>query len=254
MVDALSGVNIGNDVATADCVAFGGGGKVGRHFARLASGSHDVVSVLRDNTHAADLTSLGATPHVLSLESTSKPELTAFLSSAQPDIVVFSAGAAGKGGPERTRAVDFEGALKVFDACEAVGCRVIVVGATDVRDRRVDAEWYDDASRRRSEQIWKAIPASMQAKYDVELDLHGRTRLQYTVVRPAGLTEEPAGGCVMGLTQLTTTSRQLVAQTLLAAALEPRTVGPTFHVVDGDGTVAAELAKVVDERVDAWIG
>lgn len=52
----------------------------------------------------------------------------------------FSAGAGGKGGPERTRKVDEEGAIKVFDAIESVGSskeerpRLIIVSAIDIRD------------------------------------------------------------------------------------------------------------------------
>lgn len=51
---------------------------------------------------------------------------------------MWSAGAGGKGGPERTKKVDYEGALKVFDAIEGVQGkkpRLILVSAVDVRDR-----------------------------------------------------------------------------------------------------------------------
>lgn len=53
------------------------------------------------------------------------------------DVVYFSAGAGGKGGEERTRKVDYEGAVKVFDAIEAVQGdkpRLILVSAIDIRD------------------------------------------------------------------------------------------------------------------------
>ena len=47
----------------------------------------------------------------------------------------------------------------------------------------------------------------MKAKYDAEVELHSRKQLQYTVVRPGGLTEEPAGGAEAGITQLGKTRR-----------------------------------------------
>ena len=56
------------------------------------------------------------------------------------DFVYFSAGAGGKGGPERTRKVDYDGALKIFDALEGVKGtkpRLIMVSAIDVRDTNV---------------------------------------------------------------------------------------------------------------------
>jgi len=45
----------------------------------------------------------------------------------------------------------------------------------------------------------------MQAKYDAEVELHSRKQLQFTVVRPGGLTDEPAAGADAGFTQLTRT-------------------------------------------------
>jgi hypothetical protein len=61
----------------------------------------------------ADLKALGATPAILSLEDASTAEITKLLSDTQADAVLFSAGAGGKGAPERTRLVDYDGALKV---------------------------------------------------------------------------------------------------------------------------------------------
>ena len=61
------------------------------------------------------------------------------------DIVYFSAGAGGKGGPERTKKVDYEGALKVFDAIELVKGdkpRLILVSAIDIRDPNVIPAHY----------------------------------------------------------------------------------------------------------------
>lgn len=77
----------------------------------------------------------GASPLVLSLEDDPKEKFSEAFENK--DIVYFSAGAGGKGGPERTRKVDYEGALKVFDAIELVGGakpRLILVSAIDIRD------------------------------------------------------------------------------------------------------------------------
>lgn len=42
----------------------------------------------------------------------------------------------------------------------------------------------------------------MQAKYDAEVELHTRKTLQFTVLRPGGLTLEPANGVELGITQV----------------------------------------------------
>lgn len=58
--------------------------------------------------------------------------------------MVFAAGAGGKGDPSRSRKVDYEGAVKVYDAMEAANVkRLILVGAMDVRDRKGEVpSWY----------------------------------------------------------------------------------------------------------------
>lgn len=92
----------------------------------------------------SDLKELGAKPHVLSLEDCTVPDLTAMLTETKPDAVVFSAGAGGKGDKSRTRKVDYEGAVKVYDAMESANVRrLLYVGAMDIRDRqKPKPEWY----------------------------------------------------------------------------------------------------------------
>lgn len=99
-----------------------------------------------------------------------------------------------------------------------------------------------------------ADPADMQAKYEAEVELHARKQLAYTVIRPGGLTLEPAKGCTMGRTPLVKTSRELVAQVLLASAKDPKTEGMTIDVIDGENAVEDELAKVVQNKLDSWTG
>ena len=72
---------------------------------------------------------------MLSLEHSPISAFTEAISGA--DIVVFSAGAGGKGDPDRTRIVDYEGAVKIYDAIEAVPGKkphLLLVSAADVRD------------------------------------------------------------------------------------------------------------------------
>lgn len=65
------------------------------------------------DTSVADLRALGATPAILSLEESSAQDIAALLKERNADAVLFAAGAGGKGGKERTRKVDYEGALTV---------------------------------------------------------------------------------------------------------------------------------------------
>lgn len=90
----------------------GGSGKVALHFTRLASAkSHQVTSLVRSKEHFDAIRSAGGQPTLLSIEDASVEQLRD--SFQDSDAVVFSAGSGGKGGAERTRAVDYEGAVKV---------------------------------------------------------------------------------------------------------------------------------------------
>jgi uncharacterized protein YbjT (DUF2867 family) len=95
-----------------------------------------VLSIFRNPEHSDEVAATGATPLVLSLEDEPKEKFTEVFKGT--DVVYFSAGAGGKGAPERTRQVDYHGALKIFDAIELVDGpkpRLIMVSAIDVRDR-----------------------------------------------------------------------------------------------------------------------
>lgn len=108
-----------------------------------AKPSYSVLSIFRNAEHTKEVTATGASPLVLSIED--DPEEKFAEAFEDKDVVYFSAGAGGKGGPERTRKVDYEGALKVFNAIELVGGakpRLIMVSAIDVRDPNVIPAHY----------------------------------------------------------------------------------------------------------------
>lgn len=118
--------------------------QVSLRLARLLTPSHSVTSIIRNPSHASDIEATKATPLELSLEDSPVADFTSAFQGS--DVVYFSAGAGGKGGEERTKAVDYEGAVKVFDAIEAVQGpkkpRLVLVSAVDVRDENKIPEHY----------------------------------------------------------------------------------------------------------------
>ena len=109
--------------------------QVSLRLARLLSPSHSVTSLIRNPDHQQDILDTSAKPLLLSLEDVSVPDLSKAF--AGYDVVYFSAGAGANGGEERTKKVDYEGAVKVFDAIEGtsgVKPRLILVSAVDIRD------------------------------------------------------------------------------------------------------------------------
>lgn len=94
----------------------------------------------------SELKEIGAKPERLSIEDADVPQITKLFTSTKPDGVLFAAGAGGKGDPSRTRKVDYEGAVKVYDAMEAGNVkRLVLIGALDIRDRSKGwPDWYDE--------------------------------------------------------------------------------------------------------------
>lgn len=88
---------------------FGGSGKVARHLTKkLVSASYTVHSIIRNAAQRGDIESLGAEPIVQSVEEATVDELTSTIKKANPNVVIWAAGAGG-GSPERTQTVDKEG-------------------------------------------------------------------------------------------------------------------------------------------------
>lgn len=117
---------------------------------------HTIISQIRQPEHASDLP-IGSSPDqvqpiLVSLEEATVPKLSSLFQQYDPNVIFFIAGAGGKGGPERTKAVDEVGAIKVFDAVEQSGLankesfrRFVLCSAVDSRDlASTKPDWYDD--------------------------------------------------------------------------------------------------------------
>ncbi|TFK48183.1 NAD(P)-binding protein [Heliocybe sulcata] len=242
---------------TKRVVIVGGHGNVALRLARLIGPSNDVTSIIRSQEHEADITSASAKPLLLSLEDAKVSDFTKVFQDK--DVVYFSAGAGGKGGPERTKKVDYEGALKVFDAIEGVQGdkpRLILVSAMDVRDPEKVPEWYDEADLKMSARVRGVIATYMKWKYEADKNLVERTAFAWTILRPGGLSNEPGTGKAdIGRTHLTRTiSRDDVAKTLALLLDRPDAAGLALDLVGGETPLADGLDAVVRNKVTAWIG
>ena len=241
---------------------FGGSGKVARHLTPLlVSNSYKVHSIIRNESQSSDLKSLGAQPIVQSIETSSVADLTSTIKTTNPDVVIWAAGAGG-GNPERTKTVDHEGAVKSFDATAAAGVkRYIIVSALDVRDKenKPVPDWYDDGDKERSEKVWGFIGPYMKAKYAADRELvtgNQKRGLEYTIVRPGGLSQDPAKGTVAaGKVHLNSmVSREDVAAVVMRGIQEDGTKGLAFDVVGGDTPIADAVKEVADGKIDTFDG
>lgn len=200
--------------SVVDVVVAGGHGRVGiRLLALLADAGHRGRGLIRNPDHAADLEEVGAEAVLCDME-----ELDDISSCCEgADAVVFAAGAGPGSGPERKRTVDLGGALKLMRAGVSRYVMVSAIGA----DR--PEEW--------SEQMRPYYEAKAEA--DRALSESG---LEYTIVRPGGLTDDPGTGRVAAGRDLERGEipRDDVAATLLAVLEAPGTAGKAFDLVSGD--------------------
>jgi len=245
----------------ANTLIFGGSGKVARHITRmLAAEGHNVHSVIRNPDQKHDIESLDGKPIVQSIEEASVDDMVKTIQQTNSSTVIWAAGAGG-GNPERTKSVDNEGAIRSMDATAKAGVkRYIIVSALDVRDREKPMpEWYDDDDKQRSDRVWKAIGAYMEAKFTADRSLvteNGRRGLEYTIVRPGGLTNDAGKGTMAaGKIHINTTiAREDVASAVIHCMKNDGTKGLAFDCVGGDTPIEHAVAQVAKGRVDTFAG
>ncbi|KAG6900249.1 hypothetical protein C0993_000890 [Termitomyces sp. T159_Od127] len=237
-------------------VIVGGHGNVSLRLTKLLTPTHSVKSVIRTLDHQGDIKTLSAEPVLLSLEDSPVKDFTALFEGQ--DVVYFSAGAGGKGGAERTKKVDYEGALKVFDAIEAVQGpkpRLILVSAIDIRDPEKIPDHYNEQDIGISKRVRDAIPAYMHWKYEADKNLVKRTTFKWTILRPAGLTNNPGtGNAAIGRTHLGTVTRDDVAKVLALLVDREDAAGLALDVVGGDTPIQEGLDAAIKRGETDFLG
>lgn len=204
----------------------GGHGQIALRMARLLSARGDTVrSIIRNPGHSAGVHAAGAEPVVADMEALDS--LAEVVEGA--DAVVFAAGAGPGSGPERKRTVDYGAAVKLRDAALAVGAR---------RYLMVSSIGADDPSAGSD-----AMRPYLEAKADADAAV-AESDLDWTIVRPGMLTDDPGTGLVAVGPALDRgpIARDDVAAVLAACLDTPSTIGQTFVLVQGDLPIADALA------------
>lgn len=204
-------------------VVIGAHGKVGlRLVPMLVEDGHDVVGMVRSRDQVPELSGLGAEPVVGDLER----DFAHHLEGA--DAVVFTAGSGAETGADKTAAVDGLGAIRTVDAAVEHGADRFVM---------VSARGADDPDRS------EAIRHYLVAKAIADGYLR-RSGLDYTILRPGGLTDgEPTGLVQVGEDVGSgSISRADVAHVIVRTLREPAAVGRTLELIN-DGTPVKEALR-----------
>jgi uncharacterized protein YbjT (DUF2867 family) len=216
-------------------VIAGGHGKIALITEGLLSRRGDsVAGLIRNPAHTGDVEQAGAEPVVLDLEQASVEEVASQLTGA--DAVVFAAGAGPGSGAARKETVDRDAAILLADAAQAAGIRRYVM----ISSMGADAEAPDEAGD-------PVFVAYLRAKGAADDAVRARTTLDWTVVRPGMLTDDPGTGTVTiaESTGHERIPRADVAAVLVAVLDTPETAGVTFELISGDVAIADAVAATV---------
>lgn len=212
-----------------DVVIAGGHGKIGLLLGKLLSERGDRVrGLIRKPEQADDLVATGVEPVICDLEA--EDDVAAQIHGA--DAIVFAAGAGPGSGVERKWSLDYGGAVKLIEAARAEGVRRYLI---------VSSMGADNPPAEGGGTFGEYLRA--KARADRELEASG---LDYTIVRPGGLTDEPPSGLVTLGDALDRGEipRADVAAALAAALLADDTVGKTFELISGETPIEAALAQL----------
>ena len=208
----------------------GAHGKVARLLTPLLrERGHDVTAVVRNPDHVADVEADGAVARVFDIESADVDAIAAALD--RHDAVVWSAGAGG-GDPQRTYAVDRDAAIRSMEAAGRAAARRYVMVS------------YFGAGPDHGVAEGDSFFAYADAKTAADAALT-QTDLDWTILRPSGLTLDAATGRIEtsrdGATK-GSVSRADVALVVAETLGRPGLAGATVEFNNGDVPVGTALA------------
>lgn len=213
----------------------GANGKIGKQLVNLLNESetNSVRAFVRKEEQAKELESNGIETHLGDLEG-SVSDLEEAVKGT--DAVVFTAGSGGSTGADKTLLIDLDGAVKVIDAAKNVGVdRFLMVSAFGADQRE---KWNEE------------IKSYYVAKYYADKELM-QSGLNYTIVRPGGLTDDASKGKVVVSDNMQladsddwTIPREDVAKVVFESLDNEKTYYKAFDLVSGEQSIEEALDQL----------
>jgi uncharacterized protein YbjT (DUF2867 family) len=204
----------------------GGHGKIAMLLGGLLAERGDTArGLVRNPDQEGDLREAGIEPVLCDLEGDG--DVAAAIHGA--DAVVFAAGAGPGSGEARKTTMDLDGAVKLIEAAKAEGIsRYLIVSSMGADDPSAAG---DDA-----------FGAYLRAKAGADEALRA-SGLDFTIVRPGALTDDPGTGLVTISEHLDRGQipRADVAAVFLACLDTPSTIGRSFDLLSGTTPIVAAL-------------
>ncbi|KAI9730063.1 MAG: hypothetical protein M1834_006055 [Cirrosporium novae-zelandiae] len=253
----------------------GGHGKVALLMTPLfLARSWHVISVIRDPAQKAEILQTGEGKPgkvevlVESLENTkSERDARRVIDQVKPNYVVWSAGAGGKGGSERTYAIDRDAAKYYVSSSIGTPSVTKFLMISYLGSRRNRPPWWNGDAWTRCQHVnEKILPHYFKAK--VAADEHlaslantrsrdGDNKFQAICLRPGTLTDNAATGKVaLGKTGYGSTDRVTradVADVAVQLLARDDTHG-WLDLLNGDEDIPSAIERVVREKIDCIEG
>jgi nucleoside-diphosphate-sugar epimerase len=213
-------------------VIAGAHGRIGlRLLALLAARQDEVVGLIRNPDHAADIEAAGGTAVVCDLEHASADEVAEAAGTA--DVAVFAAGAGPGSGAERKLTMDRDGAIKLLHATELSAARYVMVSSVGAESPPSGDDVFEVYLRAKAEAD-AAVVASARP---------------WVIVRPGPLTDDPGTGHVRVGTDpfRDAVTRDDVAAVLAAIIADPALNHTILYLANGPQPIEQALAAVRDE-------
>ena len=212
-------------------VVAGANGLTGRIVLKLLTeAGHEPVAMIRDFAQREALEALGAECRIGDLE---KPLGYAVRGCRG---AIFAAGSGSRTGPEKTIDVDQNGAMAMIETCVRMNVRRFVMLSSIAAD----------TPERGPESLHHYFGAKAVA--DRHLQASG---LDYTIVRPGFLTNEPGTGAIATGSDLGplakathSVTREDLAQVLVDCLARDNTIEKTFEMIAGPTPIADALAAI----------
>ncbi|RWZ58809.1 SDR family oxidoreductase [Halobacillus fulvus] len=204
----------------------GANGHTGRLLIQyLKEDGHEPYGLIRKEEQKATIENLGGNPVLADLTKDVGYAVKGM------DVVIFAAGSGSSTGADQTEAVDRDGAINLIKATENLGIKKFIMlsgmGAGSPERGPEELQHY----------------LKMKGEADEYLQ---STELDYTIVRPGGLTnDEGTSKIQVGETlEPGTISRADVAKTMIAAIQEPNAYHKTFEMISGDTQIEDALKSL----------
>ncbi|MFL0365068.1 SDR family oxidoreductase [Bacillus sp. PK3_68] len=210
-------------------LVIGAGGLTGREIVKqlAQSNQHLVRAMIRKAEQTDEMENLGAKAILADLEQD--------FSFALNDVnaVIFAAGSGSSTGYDKTIAVDQEGAKKTIDFAKEKGIERFIMlssmGTADPEEAPASLTPYLKAKKAADEHLIKS-------------------GLNFTIVRPGGLTSDPGTGMIDLSTRFSplggTIPREDVAQVLVEALTTKETERKVFEIISGYTPIKTALTRI----------